>query len=91
MITTFKYTNAKNETETRRVLVIHQDSTYVQGFDLRKLDRKEQNLVKKVFGEKIVTDVRFDGRLDYNKLAEKGITKTIVSKSFRNFRTSSIH
>lgn len=90
MITTFKYQNAKNEVETRRVLVIHQNEMYVQGFDLRKLDRKEQNIIKKCFGNKTVSTVKFDGKLDYDVLGTFGITKALVSKSYRNFKTANI-
>lgn len=77
--------------ETRRAFVIHEDKEHLVGFDMKKLTRKEQNLVKRTFAEKPVTDyvphTKNSPSLDYAKL---GIPREIFAKSYRVFSKSKI-
>lgn len=90
MIMTFNYTNVKNETKTRRVAVVHESSDRLIGFDLKYLDRKTQNTVKKVFGPghhpTPVPETRTND-CDYDKL---GIPKDVFFKSYRTFLKKNI-
>ena len=90
MIMSFTYINAKGEKKPRRVAVVHEGTDRLIGFDLKYLDRKTQNLVKKQFGPghqpTPVPETRSND-CDYNKL---GISKDVFFKSYRTFLKSTI-
>lgn len=90
MIMSFTYVNAKGEKKPRRVAVVHEGSDRLIGFDLKYLDRKTQNLVKKQFGPghqpTPVPEVRSND-CNYEKL---GISKEVFFKSYRTFLKSNI-
>lgn len=88
---TFNYVNAKGEKATRRAYIIHEDAEHLVGFDMKKLTRKEQNLVKKTFATHEVTNYKPHTKdsqpLDYAKL---GIPREVFGKAYRVFSKKSI-
>lgn len=88
MVINFKYEDAKGEIKLREVLVVHQNKDYIQGFDLKYLNDSERKNVVNNFGSKEITDVKFGGLIDYNKI---GVSKETFCKSYRCFKTKSIY
>lgn len=86
---TFKYTKKNGETSTRTIVVVHDTTDKVTGFDLAKLSPEEQKKVLSAFGNKVPTNVipPKTGTFDY---AASGVEKEIWTKSYRLFDKANI-
>lgn len=87
----FSYVNAKGEKKARNVIVIHENESQIQGFDLKSLSRSEAAKIRKAYGSKPVTAFpATKTTVDYSKLAPLGITKDMFVRSYRTFDKANI-
>jgi hypothetical protein len=84
----FNYVNAKGEKKARNVIVVHESTGKISGFDLKALTRSEAAKVRKTFGAKPVTPFPTEKTsVDYAKL---GIPKDVFVRSYRTFNKADI-